>query len=165
MGISYNISDNNDIIKMNAQQLEKQLNNLKPAEKLQLIQTLAHNLSDDFLPKETSEPDSIANVGRVPIPVWKLVGYRRLGWSDLQILENFPHLQAEDLETAWDYAETYPDQINQDLEIYQQNQLLSVNDSPWDELINLIDRCTVDSGITDLAEKHNHYLYGKPKII
>ena len=76
---------------MNAQQLEKQLNNLKPAEKLQLIQTLAHNLSDDFLPKETSEPDSIANVGRVPIPVWKLVGYRRLGWSDLQILENFPH--------------------------------------------------------------------------
>ena len=30
----------------------------------------------------------------------------------------------------------------------------------WDELI---DRCSVDTGITDWAEQHDHYLYGLPK--
>lgn len=129
---------------MTPQQLEKQLNNLNPAEKLQLIQTLAQNLSNDLLPNPTSQSNPIASVGRVPIPVWKLVGYRRLGWSDLQILENFPHLQPEDLQTAWNYADTYPEQINQNLEINQKNQPLSVNDSPWNQLQNLIEHCTVN---------------------
>lgn len=150
---------------MTPQQIEKQLNNLNPAEKLQLIQTLAQNLSNDLSQNSTSQANSIACVGRVPIPVWKLVGYQRLGWSDLQILENFPHLRPEDLQTAWTYADTYPEQINQDLEINQKNQPLSVNDSSWNQLQNLIDHCTVDTGITDLAEHHDHYLSGQPRIV
>jgi hypothetical protein len=30
-------------------------------------------------------------------------------------------------------------------------------------LEDLIAECTVDAGISDLAEQHDHYLYGKPK--
>lgn len=31
-------------------------------------------------------------------------------------------------------------------------------------LEELIAECEVDTGIADLAEQHDHYLYGKPKI-
>ena len=30
-------------------------------------------------------------------------------------------------------------------------------------LEQLIEECQVDTGITDLASQHDHYLYGKPK--
>jgi hypothetical protein len=33
----------------------------------------------------------------------------------------------------------------------------------WDLLAQLIKDCEVDTGITDLAQEHDHYLYGKPK--
>jgi hypothetical protein len=33
----------------------------------------------------------------------------------------------------------------------------------WDELIRLLEDCSVDTGIEDLAHQHNHYLYGTPK--
>jgi uncharacterized protein (DUF433 family) len=47
------------------------------------------------------------------IPVWVLVGYRRLGSSDAQILTYYPQLTEEDLAAAWDYASAYPDEIEQ----------------------------------------------------
>lgn len=33
----------------------------------------------------------------------------------------------------------------------------------WDNLIQLIKDCAVDTGIEDLAHQHNYYLYGTPK--
>ncbi len=36
-------------------------------------------------------------------------------------------------------------------------------DSGWDSLLELIERCKVDTGIGDLAHQHDHYLYGRPK--
>jgi hypothetical protein len=33
----------------------------------------------------------------------------------------------------------------------------------WVELIQLLEDCSVDTGIEDLAHQHNHYLYGTPK--
>ena len=33
----------------------------------------------------------------------------------------------------------------------------------WDSLMELIERCQVDTGIEDLAHQHDHYLYGTPK--
>ncbi|WP_017293683.1 hypothetical protein [Geminocystis herdmanii] len=32
-----------------------------------------------------------------------------------------------------------------------------------DELGDLLEKCQVSTGITDLAEQHDHYLYGTPK--
>ncbi len=32
-----------------------------------------------------------------------------------------------------------------------------------DDLLTLIEECQIESGITDLAHQHDHYLYGTPK--
>jgi hypothetical protein len=36
-------------------------------------------------------------------------------------------------------------------------------ESEWNALFRLIEENAVETGITDLAREHNHYLYGKPK--
>jgi uncharacterized protein (DUF433 family) len=46
------------------------------------------------------------------IPVWILVGYRRLGKSDADLLVDYPSLTAADLEAAWEYAAANPDEID-----------------------------------------------------
>jgi hypothetical protein len=33
----------------------------------------------------------------------------------------------------------------------------------WDTLLKLIEQCTVDTGMNDLAHQHDHYLRGKPE--
>ncbi|MEM9539602.1 MAG: hypothetical protein AAGA60_08825 [Cyanobacteria bacterium P01_E01_bin.42] len=34
----------------------------------------------------------------------------------------------------------------------------------WDEFGALLERCQIETGITDLAEQHHHYIHGTPKI-
>ncbi len=48
----------------------------------------------------------------------------------------------------------FPEAGLYDEEAYQQD---------WDALERLLDECAVDTGITDLAEEHDHYLHGTPK--
>ncbi|MBI3942206.1 MAG: hypothetical protein HY326_04270 [Chloroflexi bacterium] len=36
------------------------------------------------------------------------------------------------------------------------------DEADWDKLMQLIDDCTVETGISDLAHQHDHYLHGKP---
>lgn len=38
---------------------------------------------------------------------------------------------------------------------------LPVDGSPWEALSQLIEICAVETGISDLAQQHDHYLYGK----
>ena len=33
----------------------------------------------------------------------------------------------------------------------------------WDALTRLVESCAIETGITDLAHQHDHYLHGKPK--
>jgi len=33
----------------------------------------------------------------------------------------------------------------------------------WEALAQLVEECAVETGITDLAHQHDHYLYGKSK--
>jgi uncharacterized protein (DUF433 family) len=56
-----------------------------------------------------------ACVGRTRIPVWTLEGYRRLGWSEARILENFPALRAVDLANAWAYASAHVEELTAEL--------------------------------------------------
>lgn len=49
------------------------------------------------------------------IPVWVLVGYRRLGSSDAQILAYYPQLNEADLVAAWEYAAANPEEIGKDI--------------------------------------------------
>ena len=39
----------------------------------------------------------------------------------------------------------------------------SADDSGWQALTQLVETCAVETGISDLAQQHDHYLYGKPK--
>lgn len=46
------------------------------------------------------------------IPVWVLVGYRRLGASDAEILQAYPSLSEPDLKAAWEYAAANEEEID-----------------------------------------------------
>ncbi len=37
------------------------------------------------------------------------------------------------------------------------------NDDMWTDFLENIDKYAVETGIKDLAENHDHYLYGTPK--
>ncbi len=49
------------------------------------------------------------------IPVWGIIAYRRLGASDVRILEAYPQLTDADLAAAWEYAAAHPDEIDRDI--------------------------------------------------
>jgi uncharacterized protein (DUF433 family) len=46
------------------------------------------------------------------IPVWVLVGYRRLGASTADLLRNYPSLSMADLEAGWEYAAANAEEID-----------------------------------------------------
>lgn len=39
----------------------------------------------------------------------------------------------------------------------------SVRETDYDALTKLLEECQIDTGISDLAHQHDHYLYGTPK--
>lgn len=49
------------------------------------------------------------------IPVWSLVNHRLLGFSEVEILFNFPTLRPDDLKNAWEYYRTYKAEIDFDI--------------------------------------------------
>ena len=46
------------------------------------------------------------------ISVHGLVEWRKSGWSDAKLLENFPVLTQADLDAAWEYYSLHPDEID-----------------------------------------------------
>jgi hypothetical protein len=36
-------------------------------------------------------------------------------------------------------------------------------DAAWTQMMQLVDECAVETGVSDLAAQHDHYLYNKPK--
>lgn len=36
-------------------------------------------------------------------------------------------------------------------------------DPSWDAFTHLLKECAIDTGIADLSQQHDHYLYGVPK--
>lgn len=42
---------------------------------------------------------------------------------------------------------------------------LEMAEPSWDALTQLLVDCAIDTGIPDLAEQHDHYLYGLPKAL
>ena len=39
------------------------------------------------------------------------------------------------------------------------------NGQAWDVLTHLLSECSIDTGVSDLAQQHDHYLYGVPKKV
>ena len=91
---------------MTLKELESQLASLSRAEKAQVVQMLALEIANTWPGIETTPgvAGGAAGIVRTRIPVWTLENYRRLGWSEARILENFPTLRAADLVNAWAYA-------------------------------------------------------------
>jgi uncharacterized protein (DUF433 family) len=54
-------------------------------------------------------------IARTRIPVWLLVQARRLGTSEAEILRAHPTLRAEDLVSAWAYAQLHVDEIDEQI--------------------------------------------------
>lgn len=60
------------------------------------------------------------------LPVWVLVGYRRLGQSDTELLGAYPFLTAADLRAAWEYAAANVQGIDQAIRENEEGQEGSV---------------------------------------
>lgn len=99
---------------MSIQQLEPQLSTLSQAEKAELVQRLVREIVNAWpgIEKSTNVLGGEACIVRTRIPVWALENYRRLGWSEAKILENYPTLRAADLVNAWAYADAHQDEID-----------------------------------------------------
>ena len=52
-----------------------------------------------------------ACIANTRIPVWTLEQSRRLGFSDDELLTNYPTLSQNDLAAAWAYVKTHPTEI------------------------------------------------------
>jgi len=98
---------------MKVKELESQVLALTPSEKAELIQILAESLADNWsgINKTPGVMGGDACIRNTRIPVWLLVSYRRLGLSEVKLLENYPTLTATDLANAWTYAKAYPEEI------------------------------------------------------
>jgi uncharacterized protein (DUF433 family) len=100
---------------MTLRELEPQLAGLSRAEKAEVVQRFALEIANTWPGIETTPGvvGGAACVVRTRIPVWTLENYRRLGWSEARILENFPTLRAADLVNAWAYAADHRAEIDQ----------------------------------------------------
>jgi len=99
---------------MSIQQLEPQLSSLSRAEKAELVQRLVREIVNAWpgIEKIDNVAGGEACIVRTRIPVWTLENFRRLGWSEATILENYPALRAADLVNAWGYVDAHLDEIN-----------------------------------------------------
>lgn len=51
--------------------------------------------------------------------------------------------------------------LKKEVEAIQEKEKIEAD--PWMEFLDNIDQYAVETGIKDLAENHDHYLYGTPK--
>ena len=100
---------------MTIAELESQIKALSEAEKAQLFRLLALDIGYIWagIEKTPGVVGGDACIVRTRIPVWVLENYRRFGWSEAKILENYPSLRAADLVNAWAYADAHPDEMNE----------------------------------------------------
>ena len=100
---------------MKLDEMELQLASLSRAEKVQALQMLARDIGNAWpgVEKTADVVGGTACIVRTRVPVWVLENYRRLGWSEARILENYPTLRAADLVNAWAYADAHQQEIEQ----------------------------------------------------
>ncbi len=98
---------------MALKELEKQLLALTPSEKTQAIQLLVQSLSNTWqgIEKTPGVCGGRACIAGTRIPVWVMIEARRIGYSEADLLENYPTISAADLANTWAYADAYPDEI------------------------------------------------------
>ena len=97
------------------ERVEQALAGMSPGEKARLLQKLAGQIGG-VVPGIDTDPavcGGEACIARTRIPVWLLVRARRLGASEASLLAAYPTLRAEDLVSAWAYAQLHPAGIDE----------------------------------------------------
>jgi len=61
------------------------------------------------------------------MPVWSLVNQRLLGFSDEEILYNFPTMNPDDLNNAWAYYQTNKAEIDNEIREHYEDEELEEN--------------------------------------
>jgi len=99
---------------MSIHAIEPQISRLSRAEKAELLQRLVQEVGNAWagIEKTAGVSGGEACIVRTRIPVWTLENYRRLGWTEATILENFPSLRAADLVNAWAYADSHSEEMD-----------------------------------------------------
>ena len=104
---------------MSIQNIEPQISRLSRAEKVELLQRLVQEVGNAWagIEKTAGVSGGEACIVRTRIPVWTLENFRRLGWTEAAILENFPSLRAVDLVNAWAYADAHADDVEKAIRV------------------------------------------------
>lgn len=100
---------------MTIAEIETELTALNRSEKAQIIQRLMADIANVW-PGVEKTPGIVggdACIVRTRIPVWMLENYRRVGWTEAKILDNFPTLRAVDLVNAWSYVDAHRAEIEE----------------------------------------------------
>ena len=115
---------------MIVQNLEKQLLNLTPIEKAEIIQLLTQSIDANWcgISKTSNVMGGDSCISGTRIPIWLLASYRQQGLNDAGILEAYPQLNAANLVNAWAYAAAYPEEIAE--AIRQQEEADRILDTP-----------------------------------
>jgi uncharacterized protein (DUF433 family) len=100
---------------MKSSELEAELAALSKAEKAEVVERLAQEIGDTWpgIAKDAAVAGGAACIVRTRIPVWVLENYRRLGWTEARLLDNYPTLRAADLVHAWAYADAHRSEIDE----------------------------------------------------
>jgi uncharacterized protein (DUF433 family) len=98
---------------MTLQELENQILALLPTEKATIIQNLTKtiNIGAKGITKTPGVCGGEACIAGTRIAIWLLVEARRLGITEAQLLQDYPHISAADLVNAWIYTDAYPEEI------------------------------------------------------
>lgn len=102
---------------MKLQDLKPQLLSLTPQEKAEAIQFLSQSLVNSWqgIEKTAGVCGGKACIANTRITVWGLVNARKIGYSEADLLENYPNLSAQDLANAWAYANIFTEEIESDI--------------------------------------------------
>lgn len=99
---------------MTLREIVAKLASLTKAEKAEVVERLAQEISDAWpgIEKTPGVCGGAACIVRTRIPVWVLENARRLGSSEAEILDNYPTLRAADVVHAWAYVDTHRQEID-----------------------------------------------------
>lgn len=100
------------------QQVEALLPKFTPGERAILIQKVSSSDGNSFpgIEKTPGVCGGSACIIRTRIPVWSLVASKRLGFSDYELLQNYPTLRQQDLDNAWNYYLIHSSEIDLDIQ-------------------------------------------------
>jgi uncharacterized protein (DUF433 family) len=98
---------------MTRKEIEHQLLTLSLTDKAEIVQSLtkALRMGGKGITKTPGVYGGEACIDGTRIAVRLLVEAQRIGISEAQLLQNYPHITAADLVNAWIYADAYPEEI------------------------------------------------------